>query len=302
MVWTSYSWPTASLTLACAVKLLVIPNITLPAQANPVPHRQQSIMLVQSPDLLMDSGLVQSQLMASDHRLVQTEWNGFEPPSRGIPGRREAGGTRGGGCGTLSSNNPRMTALIPESTLGRTASDQPIFFYYVPFTLNNTPIDFELTDENDKTLYDQSFILSGATPGIIQIDLSQQQNVPSLQADKNYRWYLTIRCDRDDPSANIVVHGWVKRIQLTALQRAQLAQADPIKRLQLYAQKGLWYETLAMLAQLRSSHPNDASFQTEWSQLLNAVGLARLANQPLVPSQFRLNSRLEGFGSSGVMR
>lgn len=51
-----------------------------------------------------------------------TNWNAFTPPERGVPGRREGGGTRGIGC------PGSMTALIPESTMGRTASGQPAFF------------------------------------------------------------------------------------------------------------------------------------------------------------------------------
>ena len=301
MVWTSSLWPMASVTFACMVKLLIIPNVILPAQATPV--ETQSQPQPATPAVSDSTQDVQAQLTASDNPLVKTQWNGFEPPSRGIPGRREAGGTRGGTCFAASASNPsRMTALIPESTLGRTASDKPMFFYYVPFKLNNTPVDFELTDENDKTLYNQSFVLSSDTPGIIQVDLSQQKNIPGLKADQNYRWYLTIKCDLDDPSGNIVVHGWVQRVELSSSQRTQLAQADPLQRLQLYAQKGLWYETLAMLAQLRSSNPNNSSLQSEWSQLLNAVGLARLANQPLVPSQVRPNPELEGLGSTSVLQ
>jgi hypothetical protein len=191
-----------------------------------------------------------------------------------------------------------MTALIPASTLGRTASEKLTFFYYIPFMLENTPVEFELTDEEDNTVYNQSFTLSNAQPGIVQLNFSEQDNLPKLVVNQNYRWYLTIKCNVDDPSANPVLHGWVQRVKLTTSQKIKIAQADPQERLQLYAATGLWYETLAVLAQLRSSNPNDTSLKTEWFELLDAVGLASLADQPFVPSQLKVNSELDVTQSS----
>jgi hypothetical protein len=301
MVWTSYLWPLTPLTVACLVKLLVIPSFMLPAQAISVRSLSQTGMAVATRPLEIPlTQPVQAERIASESRLSQTQWNGFEPPRRGIPGRREAGGTRGSGCiiPASSQNSGQMTALIPASTFGRTAAEKLTFFYYIPFILENTPVEFELTDENDNTLYDQSFTLSNTRPGIIQLNFSEQENLPKLVVNKNYRWYLTLKCNADDPSANPVLHGWVQRVKLTNSQKIRIAQADLQERLQLYAEKGLWYETLAILAQLRSSNPTDVSLKTEWSELLDAVGLTSLADQPFVPSQFKVNPELDVTQSS----
>jgi hypothetical protein len=281
------------------MKLLVIPSLMLPAQAVSVGGASQTVVI--SPPLETPlTAPVQAERIASESRLGQTQWNGFEPPRRGIPGRREAGGTRGSGCITpaASTESGPMTALIPASTLGRTAAKELTFFYYVPFILENTPVEFELTDENDNTLYNQSFTLSNDRPGIIQLNLSKQENLPKLAVNQNYRWYLTLKCNADDPSANPVLYGWVQRVKLSQSQKLQIAQAPPQERLRLYAEKGLWYETLAILAQLRSLNPTDVSLKTEWSELLDAVGLASLADQPFVPSQFKVNSELDVTQSS----
>jgi hypothetical protein len=300
MVWTSYLRLLTPLTAACIIKLLVIPSFMLPVQATSIRSRLQTVMpesthLPQTPLTKQPT----AQLIASESQISQTQWNGFEPPQRGIPGRREAGGTRGPGCvaPTSGTNFKRLTALIPASTLGRTASEKLTFFYYIPFALEDVAVKFELTDEQDKILYDQSFILSNTKPGIVQLNFSQEDNLPKLGVDKNYRWYLTIKCDVDDPSTNLVLHGWVQRVQLTTAQKILLSRATPEERLQFYAEKGLWYETLAALAQLRSSNPMSRELKTEWSSLLNAVGLENLANQPIVPSQLEAYSELDELGS-----
>lgn len=299
MVWTSYSRLLTPLTAACLIKLLVIPSFMLPAQATSVRNQTQthSFEISQAKPL-------EAELMASESQVTQTQWNGFEPPQRGIPGRREAGGTRGPGCvaPVSSTNFERMTALIPASTLGRTAAEDLTFFYYIPFVLDTVPVKFELTDEEDNTLYEKSFTLTNTTPGIVQLNFSKQNDLPKLGVDKNYRWYLTLECNTDDPSANPVLYGWVQRVKLTTAQKITIARATPQERLQLYAEKGLWYETLAVLAQLRSSNPSDRSLKMEWSELLDAVGLENLANQPFVPSQLEVNSELEELGSNELWR
>ncbi len=196
-----------------------------------------------------------------------TDWNGFTPPQRGIPGRREGGGTRGSDCPSP------ITALIPESNFGRTASKQPAFFLYIPGTLNQTVTEFEITDENDKSLYKTTFPLSINRPGIVGIQWSPKSDFISLEDNKNYIWYLTIKCDLNDPSKDQLVIGWINPVALSADQKTQLQRVqDPLERLKLYAQEGLWYETIATLATLRLEKSQASSIQNQWNALLKSIG------------------------------
>jgi hypothetical protein len=64
----------------------------------------------------------------------------------------------------------------------------------------------------------------------------------------------------------------------------------------LYAQAGLWYDALAALASLRQSQPQNPAFVTEWRELLGAVNLEALANQPISSAQLseaQLKSQLK---------
>ncbi len=196
-----------------------------------------------------------------------TDWNAFTPPQRGVPGRREGGGTRGVDCPSP------VTALIPESTFGRTASKQPAFFLYIPGTLNQTVTEFEITDENDQSLYKTTFPLSINRPGIVGIQWSPDSKFITLEDNKNYRWYLTIKCDLNDSSKDQLVIGWINPVALSADKKSQLEQTqDPLERLKLYAQEGLWYETIATLAALRLEKYPGSSIQNQWNALLKSIG------------------------------
>lgn len=186
-----------------------------------------------------------------------TNWNGFTPPSRGIPGRREGGGTRG--CANV--------ALIPdpESTMARTISPQPIFFFYLPSSVTDEPAIFELRDEQGKTVYEKTFKLTTKQEGIVGIKLLDESGTPPLEENKKYNWSMVL-CSVDRG-------GWIERVSLDSVQKSELEKLnDPAQRLNFYAKQGLWFDTIATLAALRETSPNDSSIQNQWIELLKSVG------------------------------
>lgn len=198
-----------------------------------------------------------------------TNWNAFTPPERGVPGRREGGGTRGP-C-------PSLTALIPESTMGRTASGQPAFFLYIPGIIDQQTVEFEIADEADKTLYKTSFSLSTDRPGIVGIKWSENSKFLALQDNKNYRWYITLKCKvndpSNDPSNDRLVSGWINSVTLSPSEKRQLGQTqDPLERLNIYAQQGLWHETISTLATLKLNDSENLSLNNQWDNLLKSIG------------------------------
>lgn len=284
MVWiTSTRNLIATISLALGVEM-VAHSFMLPAQArfSLLPRSELALTsekVTSKPD---DHGIVaQAEVSAKEQtQLPRSQWNNFTPPDRGLPGRREGGGTRGP-C------PPTITALIPTSTLGRTALGKPTLLYYFPVSLENAWVEFELADEEDETIYKTSFKLSNTEPGIVSLNLSDQDGAPTLEVDQNYHWYLTIKCDPDslDASSDVLVHGWINRVALNSSQMSQLEQAQPQERLQFYAQEALWYEMLNTLAELRRSNPEDPALKQTWLDILQSVGLDRIAQQPLVSSQ-----------------
>ena len=206
-------------------------------------------------------------------------WNNFQPPEQGVPGRREGGGTRGLVCPTA------ITALIPQSTMGKTISAKPTFFYYLPVALDKT-VQFELADENDKTVYKKSFRMVTSRAGIVSVSLDSDGNSPALKVGKNYQWYFTIKCNPKSYTDDVLVSGWINRTVLAPTVKTQLDRSpDRRAKLSIFAQQGLWYEYLATLAQLRIESPSDASLALKWSEVLSSVELGKIAREPLVTSQ-----------------
>ncbi|WP_084613268.1 DUF928 domain-containing protein [Planktothrix rubescens] len=196
-----------------------------------------------------------------------TNWNAFTPPERGVPGRREGGGTRGIGCPSS------MTALIPESTMGRTASGQPAFFLYISGTVDQKILEFEIADEGDKTLYKTTFPISTDRPGIVGIQWSENAKSVTLQDNKNYRWYIALKCNSSDTSNDLFVSGWINSVALSPNQKLELGETtDPLERLKIYANQGLWYETLLTLATLKLNDSENLFLKNKWNDLLKSIG------------------------------
>jgi hypothetical protein len=224
-----------------------------------------------------------------------TRWNDFrapgsqlKPPSVGSPaGGTEGGGTRGDKCpGDLGKD---LTPLLPTTHLGRTFSAQPTLFIYVPTPLNNT-VEFELVDEGDKTVYKKYFNLITKTSGIVALPIPQNDRRSDIQGGKNYKWYLTVKCNLSndsDESGNPFVSGWINRVELNSTDKFTLEKASLPERFKIYTDKVLWYDALGTLAQLRRDNPTDVDIARQWTDLLKAVNLDRLSQKPLVESQIQ---------------
>ena len=189
-------------------------------------------------------------------------------------------------------NSPQtLTALIPASNLALTTATHPTFFLYVPHTAGATQtgtrpsarerfdVEFQLADEQEHEIYQTTFAITG-TPGIVSFTLPPA--APALEPNKYYRWYFEVICDREDRSGDSVVSGWSRRLEPSPSVLQALKQASPQLQPAIYAQAGLWHDTLATLAELRRSQPNDSRLTTAWVELLKSVGLDKVAQEPLV--------------------
>jgi hypothetical protein len=77
------------------------------------------------------------------------------------------------------------------------------------------------------------------------------------------------------------VEGWFQRIATDKNQTIELKKAQVRERAIIYAASGIWYESLAILAELRQKRSADAALRTDWQNLLESVGLAEISQEPL---------------------
>lgn len=200
---------------------------------------------------------------------------GFKPPARGLPGRREGAGTRG----PVTVCKEPLMALMPDTNLGQTLSPYPSFFFYIPATAPQT-VQFELLGENDQSIYKTTFNTAGK-PGVISIRLPDTAGLPPLEVGKDYRWEFSISCNADIPEDDQLVEGWVQRVAPNPALAGNLQKSSPRDRAALYASAGLWQDTLSALASARRADPGNSALAADWANLLQSVGLNKIAQQPL---------------------
>jgi hypothetical protein len=161
---------------------------------------------------------------------------------------------------------------------GLTDAEYPTLWFHIPYQLTaNQPGEFQLQDEQGKQIYAKPVTVVDVSTGVVGLQLSK-----SLQVNKNYLWTFTVRCDREDPSKDLFVRGWIQRTKLSANLAAQLKKAKPRDRAKLYIKENIQFEALTVLGDLRRSNPSDAEIAADWRALLTSLGFEQVAAKPVV--------------------
>jgi len=205
----------------------------------------------------------------------------FKVPKRGAP-RSTAGGASRGSClqGGKLPGNKVLTSLVPTTRLGLTFAERPSFFVYVPKSPAQTAGFLLLSDDDTEVVYETTFALPSKA-GIIRFDLPA--NAPAMQVGKQYHWFITTLCDATTGlSGSPTVEGWIERSTPNLALTKALQKTSPGNRPNLYADAGIWHETLATLADLRQKYPQNSKFLNDWREVLQSVGLTTVTAEPLV--------------------
>jgi hypothetical protein len=175
-----------------------------------------------------------------------------------------------------------LIALIPDSPV-LTVSPSPTLFFYIPqFKQPQTvEIEFVLRNGLDELVYEKTFPAK-EYGGIISLTIPASASFQGLAIGQNYHWYLSIIYDRRDRAHDDVVEGWIRRVPLESTLSQKLAQTTPIEQVKIYQGANLWQDSLATLAEMKRSHPDDPSLVQMWAELLQSVDLGNLAEQPLL--------------------
>ena len=203
----------------------------------------------------------------------------FDPPAEGMPVSSVGGASRTiSNCFNEANDSAiPFSAVLPSSNQGLTAASHPTILAYLPETSAQS-VFFSWRGENDRDHY-QAILPIENKAGIISLDLPQ--NAPPLEVGQNYQWALGIMCNGRLQPDSPMVQGRVKRIELSSAVQNLLDDDLSLKNAALYGENGLWYETAATLAQLKTARPNEVNLVLNWQELLNSVGLTAIAEAPL---------------------
>lgn len=204
----------------------------------------------------------------------------FSPPGAGKPDNSAGGASRSSAqCVQDTANGgPSATPLTPANYQALTVAERPTFFVYVPET-SARKVFFSLEGENKDSHYQTTVAITGKA-GIVSVSLPAEAK--ALETGKNYKWSFVIMCGNALRPDSPAVEGTIMRSPLNPTLTSQLEKATPIERAALYGKDGIWYDTLATVAELRRSQPNDSTLEATWTQLLTSVGLDAIATKPLL--------------------
>jgi Domain of Unknown Function (DUF928) len=174
-----------------------------------------------------------------------------------------------------------LTALVPKNKIGRTVSDSPTFFFYLPQT-DAELAEFILQDENYNVIYQQDLTIKNLS-GVIGVSIPANTNVPPLEVGKNYTWKFTVVCDPEDRSSDWPESGIVRRVEVSADILRKLENANPRQKTVIYAENGIWQDALSTLAAARRVNPNDTDLVADWKSLLDSVELGEIVAEPMLP-------------------
>ncbi len=193
----------------------------------------------------------------------------FRPPGDDAPTASTGGASRDGG--SCVANNGEFTPIVPKTNFGLTVAAHPTVYAYIPQTTAKKAF-FSIEDENTNHLYQTTLNLP-AKPGVIGIKIPE--SATALKTLKNYKWSLVMICgeylEPDSPSVN----AWIRRVEQPELPVSE-------KSVSKLASNGIWYDAISELAQLRNAQPENSQLTQSWTELLQSVGLEKIATKPLI--------------------
>lgn len=222
---------------------------------------------------LMGFSYIPKQLPSSSN-LIQISLNFPPTGDRGSPKSTAGGGTRSDDaqCMAIKEGETPLVALMPNrENIGKTATATPTLYWYVPNT-TATSGELVVVDEQDNEVYYTSFDLPNQ-PGIIKLSIPEKAN---LQPGKSYSWSFSVICDYRYRNRDKFVQGKIEYISVADELKSQLKERSNLEKAQLYAQQSIWFQTLHIMAQMRSEKT------TEWQQLLQSVGLLEVADKSFI--------------------
>lgn len=215
------------------------------------------------------------------------------PPTPSRPkGPTGSNSTRTNGC--TGNSQTSFTILAPLGHTGRTVSSQPTFVWFVPDS-EPQEIQFSLYESapNGKGKLIERVTLQ-SSPGINKYSLTKEKS--TLSVGQKYIWQVVLMCDPNHPSEALVASTEIEVTATPSSLKTQLSQIkDPLKRADLYAKAGFWYDALgeiieepkhkayglkllSKLSQLETASANNAEPKVKKALLEQADQLQKIVN------------------------
>src|SRR5262245_2960936 len=191
----------------------------------------------------------------------------YTPPKRGAPGGRVGGGTRG-----IQREVSLLSVLAPDHS-GFTTSEQPSLYWFISSS-TSLPVELTVMDPQGIQPILEPRLPAPVTAGVHCIRLSDY-NV-RLAPGAEYRWFVSVVPDADRRSKDIMTGGAIERVEMPDELKAKVAQAAQSDLPSIYAEAGLWYDTVAAISDSIEAAPQDQALRKQRTALLAQVGLTAI--------------------------
>jgi hypothetical protein len=213
-------------------------------------------------NLLITSGLLGLLLAINPVALAKYNPENQKPPSSNT----NSGGTRSGSC--ENTEGTPLMILAPFSHIGKTASTRPTFAWFVPTMSKSYKIEFRLY-EYDKNNRFQDFgepILKDSSSGVMSLSLPENQ--PPLTEGKTYLWQVTLICNENDHSKDILISAEIEVVTMPPnLNTVEIKTTNTWQKVDRYSTEELWYDALAQALPIN----NNSQLDTASTKLLEEL-------------------------------
>lgn len=205
--------------------------------------------------------------------LVQNDWSFWPSEQNRAPRRTHSGSSRTASCGGDS-----FISLVPQDQIGLSSQARPEVLLYVPVEVSRQAV-FVL--QSEAHYYHEAPINLPETAGIISMPLPEE--MPDLTAGERYKWSIVLPCNAEVRPDSPVVSGWLETQTSFDEMISQSSSSRPsLEQAARYRDNALWYDMIAMLAQLKIGHPDDDAIHQAWLSVLERHHLEDLSHQPIL--------------------
>ncbi|MCC6966813.1 MAG: DUF928 domain-containing protein [Nitrospira sp.] len=194
------------------------------------------------------------------------------------PRARLGGSLRGG-----EGEDPAVAALVPDH-VGITVKQHPALNWFLS-KQTSLPITFTLIDERSIHALVERPLAPPHQAGVHTVKLDDLGF--ALQANVQYRWYISVIKDAGSPSQDIVTGGMIERCEFNECSILGAMTTCTRDAVMASAVKGFWYDAMGCLCDLIASDPADTTLRKQRAALLKQVGLHDVADWDLAQSHAR---------------
>jgi hypothetical protein len=192
----------------------------------------------------------------------------YKPPLRGSPAGRVGGGTRG------TERESFLLMVLAPDHVGLTIHDQPSLYWFIskPTTY---PVELTVIERNAVKPILEKILKSPEKGGIQSIRLADYG--VHLSKDIQYKWFVTLITDAAYRSKDILAGGIITLVDAPLSLPAKLEEAGSRWAYFVYAEEGLWYDSLDAISRMIDVAPNNVELYKQRAAMLEQVGLAEVA-------------------------